>query len=408
MRRFMRYAQRRFAMLSWLSTLTESRTRVSISLRTMALCMFMLVSSRLGSLNALEKSRSSRFWKRYGVVGRLPSADQLGRVAAGLPARDVRRQLKKVYTSLKRRKALHPGSDGNHFALVVDGHESSASYLRCCKDCLTRRINKDTPQERTQYYHRLVMGVLVCKRFTLLLDAEMQVKGENEVRTAERLLARLLVDYPRAFDLVVADGLYAQAPFFKMVRTAGKHAIAVLKNAERELVGDVLGLCNSLVPRNLDTSRTKRHVWDIEELTSWSQVGMPVRVVRSLETTTVKRQTDGALESQTTQWMWVTTIPSRQLPAEQVLDIGHGRWAIENNAFNELVTYWHADHVYKHDANAILVFWLMTMLAYNLFHAFYFFNVKPSVREQLDKYRLAAGMTADLLVQCTPAPLRSP
>lgn len=395
-------------MLGWLATLTESRTRVSIPLRTMTLCMFILLSSRLGSLNALEKCRYGRSWRRYGVVGKLPSADQLGRVASAIPARDVRRQLRTIYRKLKRRKVLSPSSHDNLFALVVDGHESSASYLRCCKDCLTRRINKDTPREQIQYYHRLVMGVLVCKRFTLLLDAEMQIKGEDEVCTAERLLARLLQDYPRAFDLVVADGLYARAPFFKTVRAAGKHVIAVLKDEGRDLARDVSGLCKSLVPREINTSTTKRQVWDIEQLRSWPQVGMPVRVVRSLETTTVKRQNGGVLDTRTTQWMWVTTIPSSHLFVEQFLDIAHGRWNIENNAFNELVTYWHADHVYKHDANAILVFWLMTMLAYNLFHAFYFFNIKPSLQNRLDKYRVAAGIRADLLVQAISASMRSP
>ena len=377
-------------------------------MHTMALCMFMLVSSRLGSLNALEKCRYGRLWRRYGVAGRLPGADQLGRVAARLPARDVRRQLKKVYHTLKRRKALRPASHENLFALVVDGHESGASYRRCCKDCLTRRINKNTPQERIQYYHRLVMGVLVCKRFTLLLDAEMQLKGEDEVCAAERLLGRLLQEYPRAFDLVVADGLYARAPFFKTMRAAGKHVIAVLKDEGRELARDVLGLCTTLTPRSLNTETTKRQVWDIEQLTSWPQAGMPVRVVRSLETTVVKRQNGGKPEARTTQWMWVTTIPARQLPTEPLLDIGHSRWCIENNAFNELVTYWHADHVYKHDVNAILVFWLMTMLAYNVFHAFFFFNIKPPLQNRLGKYRVAACVRADLLMMDVPAPLRSP
>jgi len=395
-------------MLTWLSTLTESRVRVDIPLRTMALCMFMLVSSRLGSLNALEKCRYGKLWQRYGVDDKLPSADQLGRVAATIAARDVRRQLKTIYRKLKRRKALSPSSHDNLYALVIDGHESSASYLRCCKDCLTRRINKNTPRERTQYYHRLVMGALVCKRFTVLLDAEMQIKGENEVRTAQRLLARLLRDYPRAFDLVVADGLYAQAPFFKTVRAAGKHVIAVLKDEGRELARDVLGLCKCVKSHLLNTRTTKRQVWDIEELASWPQVGMPVRVVRSQETTTVRRQNGGALHTQTTHWMWVTTINSSCLPARQLIDIAHERWNIENNAFNELVTYWHADHVYKHHANAILLFWLMTMLAYNLFHAFYFLNVKSPLRNRLDKYRVAAYLSAELLASDVPPRLCSP
>ena len=118
----------------------------------------------------------------------------------------------------------------------------------------------------------------------------------------------------------MADGLYARASFFKTVRAAGKHVIAVLKDEGRELARDVLGLCKSIVPRKLTAGTTKRQVWDIEQLNSWTQVGMPVRVVRSLETTTVKRQNGGALDTQTTQWMWVTTIPSSRLPAEQLVD----------------------------------------------------------------------------------------
>ena len=373
----------------------------------MVLCTFLLVSSRLGSLNALTQCRSGGIWRRYGICGALPSADQLGRIAAVMPAREVRRQLKRIYRLLKRRKALMPASHDNLYTLVIDGHESCASYRRTCGDCLTRRLNKGTPLERLQYYHRLVMGVLVCDRFTLLLDVEMQRQGEGEVSAACRLLDRLLSDYPRAFDIVLADGLYAQGPFFKKVRRAGKHVIAVLKHKQRDLVEDVLKLCKRIDPRSLDTPDVKRQVWDLEQLTSWPQTGMAVRVVRSLETATVKRQ-NGVIETQTTQWMWVTTLSHRLLPAERFIPIAHGRWRIENDAFNELVTHWHADHVYKHSQNAILFFWLLTMLAYNLFHAFFFLNMKPQLRLCLQKYHVAACITAELLAHDMPPRVRDP
>jgi len=394
--------------MEWLSSLQEPRKRrARIPLHTMAVCAFLLVSSRLGSLNALEKCRRGKLWRQIGVKGRLPSADQLGRVCATLAPREVRRHMCTIYRRQKRRKALSPAVAGNLFALVVDGHESSASYLRCCDDCLTRRINKDTPRERVQYYHRLVMGVLVCKGYAMLLDVELQRKGENEVACAMRLLERLLADYPRAFDLVVADGLYAQAPFFKKVRAAGKHIIAVLKNEERCLAGDAEALCKCTAPRWLNSSRTKRQVWDIEHLESWPQVGMPVRVVRSVETTTVQRQ-NGGLEKLTTHWMWVSSIPRGYLATKQFVEVAHDRWDIENRAFNELVTYWHADHVYRHDANAILVFWLMTMVAYNIYHAFFFGNIKPQLRERLGKYRIADALRAELIAQDLPHALSDP
>jgi hypothetical protein len=370
----------------------------------MVMCILMLTLTRLGSLNALEQCRRRGFWRRHGVIGRVPKADQLGRFAAALPAREVRRQLAQVYRSLRRRKALSPASHDNLFTLVIDGHECMASYWRQCPKCLTRRIQKNTPRERTQYHHRLVMATLICKRFSLLLDVEMQQKGETEVEAAKRLLDRVLADYPRAFDVVLADGLYAQAPFFKKVRQAGKHVIAVLKDEQRELVTDAMALCKYTKPKLLNRPRRERTVWDIEELNSWRQVGMPVRVVRSEETVTLERQL-GHTEQLQSHWLWVSTIPRAQLSTAQFVDIAHGRWRIENDAFNELLTYWHADHVYKHDENAMLVFWLMTMLAYNLFHAFYFLNVKPAVRHAVAKYVLAEAISGQLRTANLPAGL---
>jgi hypothetical protein len=330
----------------------------------------------------------------------MPGADQLGRVLSRLDATAIRAQNNRTYRRLKRRKTLKPANHENLFSVLFDGHECFASYRRCCPHCLTRTV-KTKYGERVQYYHRLVMAVLVCENFTLLLDIEMQRKAEGEVRCAERLLKRLLAEYPRAFDVVVADGLYAQGPFFKTVRRAGRHAIAVLKNEDRDLVKDVLGLCKRLDPCIVHRGRARCRVWDIEELNSWPQAGGAVRVVRSVETTTLKRQT-GDTEELTTNWMWVTTIPQRQLSTPQLLAMAHQRWDIENRAFNELLTYWHAGHVYKHDTNAMTNLWLLTMMAYNLFHVFYLRNLKPQLRRQMAKYLLADSIRSELLA----APIR--
>lgn len=48
----------------------------------------------------------------------------------------------------------------------------------------------------------------------LSLDHEPQWPGEDEVETALRLLARVIPAYPRAFNLLLADALYAKASFF--------------------------------------------------------------------------------------------------------------------------------------------------------------------------------------------------
>lgn len=340
----------------------------------MALC-------QMGSLNAAEQTGDSRQWRKLTGAKKLPSADAVGDAAVLINCNDVRRVQHAEYRRMKRNKALRPAFHKSLYSMVVDGHENTASYHRHCADCLQREITT-TQGTRIQYYHRYAVAVLLCKNMTLLLDLEPQMPGEDEVACSVRLLDRLCVNYPRAFDVVLADGLYARAPFFKAVVGHHKHAIAVLKDERRNLIKDVRQEVEIQNPQKFKREKTTIQAWDIEACeSSWTQVGMPVRVVRTLETSLVRRQDSGKVETNVSEWLWVSTIPKCQLSTELFVTSAHKRWDIENKAFNELVTYWHADHVYKHDGNAIQFFWLITMVAFNLYHAFFYLDLKPQRRE---------------------------
>ena len=295
---------------------------------------------------------------------------------AALDGDGLRQVLRHVYFRRKRNKSL-PGFFGGWIALVLDSHECCASFLRSCRACLTRTI-RTVKGERTQYYHRLVAATLLCGGERMLLDCEMQRPGEDEMACAIRLLERVLTQYPRAFDVVVADGLYLRADFFNFVTRHGKEVIAVLKDETRDLWKDAWGLFDGVPQTPLRRGRTECACWDIEGFTSWPGLDAAVRVVRSLERSVVRRQQDGRLEERVSEWVWATSIPQARLSTEGVVRFGHGRWAIENEGgFNDLVNIWHADHVYKHATNAILAFWLLAMVAFNLFHAFLHRNLKP-------------------------------
>ena len=147
------------------------------------------------------------------------------------------------------------------------------------------------------------MPGLAANPFRLLLDHEPQRAGEGEVATALRLLQRVIGSYPRAFDLLLADALYATAPFFNFLLARGKHALVVLKNDRRNLYQDVGGLF-ALVPGQAGSFRSRKCLWwDFPDLHSWPQVNIPVRVIRSLETHSVHRQLDGKDEPQTSDWI---------------------------------------------------------------------------------------------------------
>ena len=347
--------------------------------------------SRLGSLNALEEHRRSRFWKQW--LGRSPgSADTLGRLHAGLTPHDLRQGLHHLYSRLKRNKALLP--IGGLRVAVLDGHETHSSYLRHCSGCLQRTL-RTKHGDRIQYYHRNVTLLLLTgSELRVLLDQESQQPGEDEVAAATRLLDRVLAAYPRAFHLLLADGLYAQAPFLNLLLAHGKHALVVLKDERRDLYQDVCGLFAVTPPQPGRYRSRDCRWWDVGDLTTWPEVQAPLRVIRSQETWTVRRQASDQVETLTAEWIWATTLPTTHASTEQAVALGHRRWDIENYGFNELANEWHADHVYKHDPNAIDSFLLIVFLAYNLFHAFWLLNLKPEVRhDKTQRYwgRLLTG-----------------
>jgi hypothetical protein len=232
--------------------------------------------------------------------------------------------------------------------------------------------------DRVQFYHRQVTLMLVSGNLRLLLDLEPQRPGEDEVAAALRLLGRVLGAYPRAFQIVLADGLYAQAPFLNFLLAHRKHAVVVLKDERRDLYPDAHELFRLIAPQNGRYRSRDCLWWDVSDLTAWPQVTEPVRVVRSQETYSAGGPERGEARTKTTEWIWVTTLPATVVPAASVV---HG---------------WYADPVYKHDPNAIEAFLLTIFLAYNLFHAWLTRNLKPSIQRGKTQVFWARLMAAEI------------
>jgi hypothetical protein len=303
-------------------------------------------------------------------------------------------------------KALPPLAGGLTVA-VMDGHESHASYRRHCEACLSREIRAGETT-RTQYYHRHVTLLLLTRDLALPLDAEPVRPKEDEITAALRLLERVLAAYPRAFDVVAGDALYADSRFFNYVVSRGKDAIAVLKDERRDLLVDARSLFEHETPVCFTRGHVEYRCWDIEGFTTWPQVQAPVRVIRRLEHRTVRRQLTDQDEKRVADWTWVTTLSKPRAATPVVVQIGHWRWAIENQGFNELATRWHADHVYKHHGNGILVFCLLAMLCLTVFLAFYRRDLKPAVRHCASMQHIARQIAAELYHRLARSPPAGP
>lgn len=353
---------------------------------------------RLGSLNSVEQLSASPALQDF-VGSDLPSADSLGRIMNLCFPSTIRKVLHHIYSTLKANKALVAPSHGM-IALALDGHESHCSYKRHCSGCLARRkvVNGE---ELTQYYHRNVTAQLVFSNFRFLLDAEPQLPGEGEITCALRLLDRVLQEYARAFHVVVMDGLYARSNVFNKIIKHGKEAMAVLKDDRRDLLKVADADFQKRAPDDIFKIKdTEYKCWELIDSEAWNQVDRRVRVVRSLESKTapVGGSTGACIGQSTSSWTWVTTLLPEAANIQTVVQVGHSRWSIENEGFNELANHWHADHVYKHDAVAIPNFWLMAMIACNLFRAFYIRNLKRAARVGRTMLHFARMIAAELYI----------
>jgi hypothetical protein len=130
LRRLIGYSQKVFRLsTNLIASFTDRRLEPRISTATVAQAAMVMFWARLGSLNALEMSGASRFWKHW--LGQpMPSADTMGDVHSKMDVGTLREAIHQVYGGLKWNKAL-PDNHGISLA-IVDGHESHASYLRHC------------------------------------------------------------------------------------------------------------------------------------------------------------------------------------------------------------------------------------------------------------------------------------
>jgi hypothetical protein len=376
--------------------------RPQIPTSVVAHSVLVMFLARLGSLHSMEQLKNSKLLQEL-VGGRLPSADSIGRIMNLVDPTTLRGILNGMHRSLKANKVLQPPDHG-FIALVLDGHESHSSYRRQCDGCLVRR-KVIGGNEVTQYYHRNVTAQLVFKDLTFLLDAERQLPGEGELSCALRLLDRVLSSYAKSFHVVVMDALYAKSTIFNKILKHKKEAIAVLKDDRRDLL---FAAESAFEKRSADVtfnlSGTQFSCWEHADSESWNQVNKCVRVIRSIETKMpVQKQLSGKSQSPAdSSWTWVTTLSRERAGIKAIVELGHSRWSIENQGFNELVNHWHADHVYRHASSAIPNFWLMAMIAYNLFRTFFLRNLKATMRKGKTMLHFARLIASALFYSYSP------
>lgn len=356
---FARYLNKVFGLRAAAAHLTDSRQEPDISPQAVFLATFYGFVFRLPSFQQLESDLEQPQLQTWVGSPRAFSDDVLRYSLCGFDVPALEQMLVQVNRTLKRGKAFDGDRVQGRMVAALDGIEVLASYSRCCDSCLERRVmsrRAGVKVEQVQYYHRAVGCQMIHSPVKSFLAIEWLQPGEGEETAALRLLRRIPELYgSRFFDILLLDALYAQAPVLQLADKIGWDVVISLKQNQRELYQSAVRLFLRRPPDSSYVEQQKGktysvQVWDTQDLPFCADHPQPVRVVRSEETLIQNHYRQRQLQPETTpsEWLWITTLEPQVFSTPQVRRLGHDRWKLENNGWNDLTQHWALKHGFLH------------------------------------------------------------
>ena len=149
-----------------------------------------------------------------------------------------------------------------------------------------------------------------------------------------------------------------------------------MKDERTVLYREILALAQLVEPIcGIDKDGTRRYeIYEISNLHQSLGWDTPLRGFLVIERTR-KVQNKKIIWTEE-RFLCATTLPKWKASADVVRQIVHAKWGIENNGFWDLKNNWFMTHNYHHHPVATVAALLILFLAYNLFYAYVFLQMK--------------------------------
>jgi len=358
---------------SYLQTPGDGRTQPRIPATALLWALLMGQFLRQASFAGLE--RLARSCARGLAVSQGFGDDALGYFSERLSAALTRRAAVTAVRRAKRNKAF---DDCLFIGLAVDGTGVARSREKVCRWCRPYRNRK---REILGYHHQVVMASLVGAGLTLPLDVEPYGRKDSEYHAGRRLLRRVVGHLGRRFaQYVVVDGEFARAPFLHQVGDLGLHVVARLKgNLPQLYTAAQERFAHQLPHRVLQHGQDRVEIWDADDFDPWDTLRWEtVRVIRYRQ-----YKPDGTM----VEAYWLTDFLSTRVSSKTLFQMAKSRWEIENEGFNDAKNRHGFEHLCHHEANSLLLVWLLTALALTierLYRVRFLHRGTHPVREAID------------------------
>ena len=205
---------------------------------------------------------------------------------------------------------------------------------------------------------------------SLMGGLEKIPKRGKELPASEQLLRKLLARFgPRWVDLLLLDGLYVAQGFLR-VCLEECHIDFLIKTQEAGLniIRDAMGLFRNYRTYAQDIERIEGT--DADRMCSYQVYALEGFFLEGVEAPIKVAwvQEESLRTGQRTEFWVLTSL--EELTAEEMRELAHWRWDIENNGFKSLNNLVHTKHLYAHDLHAAEAMTLILFLAGNVLQLF--------------------------------------
>ena len=410
--RFETYLDKVFGFSDLVSALPEGRQFPQHSWKKVFDAVFLGAAMQIPSLLQIEaECRHGALAQRIGPI----SDDTLGYALERQSPEAVFALSCEIARRLKRNGVLRSDWSRGLVVGAVDGIEICSSFARCCDACMEREVQHKVNgemQTEIQYYHRIVVVVLVSTDFPIPLGVRFQKKGEAEVACALALLHDLVRQLGRRFlDVLVGDALYLQAPFVKEVELLGLVWAFTLKENQPELLREAERLTQESSPGMEAQPGGEIRYWHLPEV-DWPVAQRRVRVVKTVRIEHQRRVAIREKDGQQTKSKTATSQQSTNFYATNfelgsisplfIHQFSRSRWRIDTEVFQTITTDCHLKHPAVHQTTALVVLTMIRFLAYTLSLVFYYRQVRSHAPRKCETFHEFAKRLAYWFVAVSP------
>lgn len=345
--------------------------------------IFVMILKNICSIESMQEMNEAfnedtcvkNIYRVLGLEGKdfLPHYVTINECLSRLDNKELEKIRKKMIYGIIRKRSFEYGKFlGEKWLVIVDATQLFSFKERHCEHCLTKTVNRGTPEEKTIYYHQVLEAKLVLGDDMVISLATEFIenpkanasKQDCELESFKRLAETVKKEYPRLPICLLADSLYANDSVFRICRKNKweflirykEGSIPSIMDEYREIAD--IGERSEKVLEKEEIYRRKPRLKQKLQINWANGIEYQKHPVHVLE---LKIERSGKVHQQ---FVWLSSMEIRETIAEEMTETGRKRWLIENEGFNVQKNHRYLiTHANSLDYNAMKNHYLITQIA---------------------------------------------